>query len=178
MTAIVQQPHLQNFIDFSIWSTAFSYFGLDLPLMHPGNIKQTSSLLHFSLLWQQKMCCTEPGHRRVGPAFEENPLNVLFYPSRPSKTGTAERQKGVHHLSESGSGRSRTLVPLVLSDQSRASLDMQIYVHTVCVLHRLMVADKKEAKCVVLCMAVVRWVAVLRGFSTNQNSNQKVTSWF
>lgn len=48
------------------------------------------------------------------------------------------------------------LVLLVLSDQSRAGLDMQIYVHTVCVLHRLMVADKKEAKCVVLCMAVVR----------------------
>lgn len=44
-------------------------------------------------------------------------------------------------------------MPLVLSDQSRAGLDMQIYVHTVCVLHRLMVEDKKEVKCVVLCMA-------------------------
>lgn len=64
-------------------------------------------------------------------------------------------------------------MPLVLSDYSSAALDMQIYVHTVCVLHRLVEDDKNQAKRVVLCMAVVRCLAVLRGFGTSQNSGGK-----
>lgn len=48
---------------------------------------------------------------------------------------------------------------------------MQIYVHTVCVLHRLVLDDKKEVKCVVLCMGGgAGELSVLRRFSPNQSS--------
>lgn len=92
----------------------------------------------------RKTSCTEK--RRVGPAFKENPLKVPFIPASPAwqQNGRSGAPGRVHRLRGSGSGRSRTLVPLVLSDYSSAALDMQIYVHTVCVLHRLVEDDKNQ----------------------------------
>lgn len=121
--------------------------------VQPGNTNEPSSLL-FPFL-ERRLVQRTRAEERSGSGVSGKPTQSSLSPQPPqrgTKTGAAEHQDGVHHHS----GRSRTLVPLVLlvlSDENRAGLDMQIYVHTVCVLHRLMVDDKKEVKCVVLCMA-------------------------
>lgn len=114
----------------------------------------------------------------MGPDFKPTQSVLLSQPpQRGSKRDAAEHQDGVHHLSGSGSRRSRTLVPLVAAGAVRPKQSWfshaDICAYSLCSTQARGGWQEESEVCCIMHGGLSGEFVVLRGFSTNPNSPPK-----